>query len=379
MSRRGVPAIAFERRLSSPWWLAIAAPVLSFFAALLAAAVVLLVTGHSPIDTYRQILERGFTDSGALSTTLVAATPLLLTGLAAAIAFRMGVFNIGAEGQLYVGAATAAAAGLALGSAPGPIVIGAMIAAGGAGGALWASIAGFLRVRFRANEIITTLMLNYLAGILINYLIFDSNSYLRDLSGTGALFPVGKTLTGNAPWPSTTVGSITIPFGFVVGAAVAVFCFVLYRATRFGYEVRVIADAPHAAEYSGMKTGRTVLAVMALSGLVAGIGGASDVGDFRHTLDPRGVQQASYGYTGIVVAALARLNAIAVIFVAILLGGINTAGLSLQGPDFPSGLVGTIQGLILFFTLGGELLARYRIVVRRRHRDVDLAPAGTMA
>ena len=137
----------------------------------------------------------------------------------------------------------------------------------------------------------------------------------------------------------------------------------LYRSTRFGFQVRVIADAPNAAEYAGMKTKRTVLAVMALSGAFAGIGGASDAGDFRHVLDPKGIQQSGYGYTGIVVAALARLNPLAVVFVAVVLGGLNNAGIALQGPDFPSGLVGTLQGLILFFTLGGEILVRYRIRV----------------
>ena len=110
-----------------------------------------------------------------------------------------------------------------------------------------------------------------------------------------------------------------------------------------------------------MKPTRIVVAVASLSGALAGIGGAADIGNFRHVLDPKGLQQSGFGYAGIVVAALARLNPVAVVFVAVLLGGITNAGYALRGPDFPSGLVGVLQGLILFCTLGGEVLARYRI------------------
>ena len=370
--------IRVERRLHTPRWVPFASPVIAVVLALIAGAVLLLLTGHSAIGTYREMLHRAFTDPGAFSGTLVSATPLLFTGLAAAVAFRLGVFNIGGEGQLYIGAVTAMAAGLALGSWPGPFVITAMVAAGAVGGALWALIAGVLRTRWRTNEIITTLMLNYLAATLMTYLVFDSNSYWRDLSGTGEFFPVGKTLSGHAPWPLTDIGSVHVPLGFIIGLACAVFAYVLYRATRFGYEVRVIADAPKAAEYAGMRTKRTILAVMGLSGALAGIGGASDAGDFRHVLDPRGIQQSSFGYTGIVVAALARLNPLAVVIVAILLGGIDNAGIALQGPNFPSGLVGTLEGLILFFALGGEIIGRYRIV-RRAAPAAGPAAAGGVA
>ena len=355
--------ITFERRIDAPRYLAVAVPVLAFVAALVAGALLLSVTGHSAGHTYDLMVQRAFTDKGALSGTLIAATPLLFTGLAAAVAYRMGVFNIGGEGQLYIGAVASLGVGLAFGSWPGPLVIAMMVVAGAVGGAFWAAIAGFLKTRFNANEIITTLMLNYIAGIVLTYLIFDSQSYWRDLSGTGQFFPVGKQLGGNSLWPATSIGSLQVPLGFWIGIAAAVFAYVLYRSTRFGFQVRVIADAPNAAEYAGMKTKRTVLAVMALSGAFAGIGGASDAGDFRHVLDPKGIQQSGYGYTGIVVAALARLNPLAVVFVAVVLGGLNNAGIALQGPDFPSGLVGTLQGLILFFTLGGEILVRYRIRV----------------
>ena len=145
----------------------------------------------------------------------------------------------------------------------------------------------------------------------------------------------------------------------------AVGVWVLYSRTRFGFEAQVIGDSPRAARYAGMRTRRKILAVLCLSGAIAGIGGASQDGDFRHVLDARGLQQANYGYTGIVVAALARFNPFAVLLVAFLLGGLENAGYTLQGADFPSGLVGVMQGIILFAMLGGELLVRYRVVVDR--------------
>ena len=121
-----------------------------------------------------------------------------------------------------------------------------------------------------------------------------------------------------------------------------------------------------------MRTRRKVLAVMALSGALAGLGGASQIGDFTHTLDPTGLQGAAFGYTGIVVAALGRYNPFAVCVVAVLIGGLQNAGFTLQGVDFPSGLVGVMQGVILFCALGGEVLSRYRVRIGRRART----PAG---
>jgi simple sugar transport system permease protein len=141
----------------------------------------------------------------------------------------------------------------------------------------------------------------------------------------------------------------------------------MYRSTIFGFQARVLGDSPPAARYAGIKTRRLVVSMMALSGALAGLGGASEIGDFRHVLDPRGLQQAGFGYSGIVVAALARYNPFAVVVVAFLLGGLANAGYSLQGPEFPAGLVGVLQGMILFFALGGELLVRYRVSFRTRN------------
>ena len=371
-----------ERRLRRPRWLLVAVPAVSLVFAFFASGLVLLATGHDALHSYRELFDAAFVNTGALGQTLVTATPLAFTGLAAAAAFRMRLFNIGGEGQLLVGAITAAAAGLYFGGLgwPQAVVIAAMVVAGGGGGAAWALIPGVLRAFFKTNEIITSLMLNYVAAYLLTYLVFNTNSYWRQTKGFNAgVFPTSKDLPDNALWPSATIhaqGGIALPLGAGVAVLVALFLWVLYSRTRFGFEAQVLSDSPRAARYAGMRTRRKILAVMAISGAIAGLGGASQDGDFRHTLDadPNGLQKQYYGYAGIVVAALGRYNPLAVVLVAFLIGGLQNAGNTLQGADFPSGLVGVIQGIILFSALGGELLVRYRVRFARRAR-VEATPA----
>jgi len=351
-----------ERRLQQPRWLMVAVPILSIAVAFVFATVILLATHHPPLHTFRRLVDAAFLGNGALTETLVSATPLAFTGLAAAVAFRMNLFNIGGEGQLYAGAITGATVALLLAGAPSPLVIAAMMLAGAAGGALLAAIPGILRAFFSTSEIITSLMLNYVVALFLDYLIFDSHSYLRDTSGFEAnVFPQGKTLPDEATWSSWSLHGLVVPLGALVAVGLAVGLWGLYGRTRFGFEVKVIGDSPRAGRYAGMRTRRKILAVMCLSGAIAGLGGASQDGDFRHQLDPRGLTQANYGYAGIVVAALARYNPLAVVLIAFLLGGLQNAGFTLQGADFPAGLVGVMQGLILFCALGGELFVRYRV------------------
>jgi simple sugar transport system permease protein len=210
-------------------------------------------------------------------------------------------------------------------------------------------------------------MLNYVAGLLLYYLIYDSKSYWRDLVSPAAkVFPQGKFLPASGTWPALSLGTLDVPLGLLVGIGVGAILWWMIRTTRYGFEMRVISDSPNAARYAGMRTRRKVLSVMTLSGALAGLGGASQIGDFNHVLDPKGLQAAGFGYTGIVVAALARYNPIAVVVVAFLIGALTNAGFALQGPGFPIGLVGTMEGILLFCVLGGEILARYKIHLTRR-------------
>jgi simple sugar transport system permease protein len=365
-------AVSVERRLQPKRWLGVVVPLGSIAFAFVVMAIVLVVTGHDPIETYRRLFVAAFGDAPGWTATLQTATPLLFTGLCAAVAFRMNLFNIGGEGQLYLGALCAL--GIAIWIGPDhwtATTIVAMCLCGAAGGALWALIAGVLKAFARTNEIIVTLMLNYVAGLLLTYLVFDIgvDSPWRDTSTVQTRsFPQSQALQPSQFWPPWVPNNVVVPFGFMLGIGIAVALWFIFRRTRFGFEMNVIGDSQRAARYSGMRTRRKILAVMGLSGAMAGLGGASQVGDFSHVLDgsPQGLQGAAFGYTGIVVAALARYNPVAVVLVAVLIGGLQNAGLYLQGPDFPTGLVGVLQGIILFSTLGGELLIRYRVRIGRR-------------
>jgi ABC-type uncharacterized transport system permease subunit len=372
--------IKFEARGPVSRWVTLTVPLASIVLALVVAGIVLAATGHNPLTTYRQIVQASITQPGAFAQTLVSMTPLLFTGLAAAIAFRMRVWNIGGEGQLYVGAVGASGVGLALHSLPAPLVVSAMIAAGIIAGSLWAAIPGALRAYLNTNEILTSLMLNYVAGYLIYYLVYDSTSYWRDLTSPRAkVFPLGKYLTSSGQFPALHLSSVPIPLGLILGVVVAVVLWGVIRSTRFGFEMRVLGDSPGTARYAGIRTRRKVFTLMMISGGLAGLAGASQVGDFGHVLDPRGLQQGGFGYTGIVVAALARYNPLAAIVASFFIGALINAGFALQGPGFPIGLTGTMEGIFLFCVLGAEILTRYRIRVRRPRAEAKAPVSGPPA
>lgn len=366
MSRR-VP-IRLERRLGASGRVAAAAPLLAGVVALIVTALVLLVAGQDPLDAYGEMVDAAFGSKAAFSETLTAATPLIFTGLAAAVAFRMRIWNIGGEGQLFVGAVSAATAGIYLGDAGLAVALPTMLLAGIAGGSLWAALPGLLRAYLNTSEILTSLMLNYIGALLMSYMIFGSTSFLRDTESRSAqVFPQGKEIPESAFWPGFTDGAgLVLPLGFLIGAALAVALFVVMRYTRFGFQLRVLADSEAAARYAGMRTKRVIVAVMLLSGALAGLAGASQLGDVSHSLAPRELEQATFGYTGIVVAALARYSPLGVVAGAVFLGGLVNSGFALQGPDFPLGLVGTMEGIILFCVLAGEALVRYRVRLGRR-------------
>lgn len=367
-----------ERRLDQPRWLSVAVPIGSIVAALGLMAIVLLATGHNPLSTYRRLFDSAFFANGALTSTLVFCTPIVFTGLAAAAAFRMQLYNIGGEGQFYWGAIAGVGIALYLGDQgleSTPVYVVAMVVAGMLAGAAWAAIPAVLRAFFKTNEIITSLMLNYVAGLVVTYLIIDSKSYWRDLeSFEGQTFPLGKSIPEEAKWPSWDVGSLVVPLGFGIALAAAVVLWATYARTRFGFELQVIGDSQRTARFAGMRLRRKIVAVMCISGAIAGLGGASYEGDFAYQIDPTGLQTSFFGYTGIVVAALAAYNPLAVVPVGFLLGGLQNAGFTLQGADFPSGLVGVMQGLILFCALGGEVLIRYRVRFGRKSVPIA-APA----
>ncbi len=334
--------------------------------ALLIGGVLIALAGGDPIRSYTHIARASFGSLGVLSDTLVKATPLILVGLAATVAFSMKLWNIGAEGQLYLGAFGVSLVVLAPLLPPDTspwIFIPAMMLAGFLAGALWAFVPGFLKARFNVNEIITTLMMNYIAIAWNNFFIFavwseggfqmspvfPRNAWLPRLADYAAQVTIFRGLT------------IHLGFFFALLAAIVVW-FVLYRS-RWGYEIRLIGDNPRAAKYAGINIARNIILVMMLSGGLAGLAGAIEITGVVHRL--QGAISPGYGFTGIIIAWLAKLNPFAVVLVSILFGALLLAGREIQ----PSGIPKMIQGIILVCLIASDFLLRYDVRIMRRGEE----------
>ncbi|MGE5140833.1 MAG: ABC transporter permease [Rudaea sp.] len=353
--------ITFEPRLQVPRWLPLATSVGSVIFALLVGAVILKFVGGDPVDVYFHIYSAAFGNAGVFSDTLVKASPLILTGLACAIAFRMRLWNIGAEGQFFLGAfgATWVVQALLPPDTSPWIFIPAMIAAGFAAGAAWGFVPGFLKARFGVNEIITTLMMNYIAVFWNDYFIYGSWSD-RGFQLT-PLFPKNAWLPRLSEYAQQfpQLSGLTLHLGLLFGLVAAVAVWYVLSRTRWGYEIRLIGDNPNAARYAGLDIARNMILVMVISGGLAGLAGMAEVAGVVHRLQDK--ISPGYGFTAIIIAWLAKLNPFAIIPVAILFGGLIIGGREIQ----PSGLASMLQGMILFALIGSEAFNRYRIKIER--------------
>jgi simple sugar transport system permease protein len=345
-----------------PRWLPLLVSLGAIVVALLLGALVLALVGGNPWAAYAHIARAAFGDIGVFSDTLVKATPLILTGLACTVAFQMKLWNIGAEGQFFVGALGASAlvlSGALPAETPIWLSLPLLVVAGMVAGALWGLIPGLLKAYLRVNEIITTLMMNYIAVALVNFFVFavwsesgfqmspvfPKMAWLPRLADYAREFPILRGLT-------THLGLV-----FAVIAAVVLW-YILYRSL-WGYEIRLIGDNPRAADYAGIDIKRNTVFVLMLSGALAGLGGMSEITGVVHRLQTN--ISPGYGFTGIIIAWLAKLNPILVVPVAILFGGLILAGREIQ----PAGVPRLIQGIILFMLIASEVLLRYKIRVER--------------
>jgi simple sugar transport system permease protein len=347
-----------EPRLDAPAWLSPAISFGAIVAALLVGAVVLKLVGGDPLAAYAHIAQASFGSLGVFSDTLVKATPIIFTGLAAVVAFRMRLWNIGAEGQFFMGAlgaSTVVLAGIVPETAPRLVMVPVMLLFGLLYGALWALIPALLKSRLHVNEIITTLMMNYIAISLVDYFIFGvwseggfqmsrtfpKTAWLPRLTDYGSAFPILRGLTTH--------------FGLVLAVGAAVVIWYLLNRSLWGYEIRLIGDNPRAARYAGLNIARNTVLVLLVSGALAGLGGMSEISGVVHRL--QGAISPGYGFTGIIVAWLAKLNPLAIVPVAVLFGALILAGREIQ----PSGVPRLIQGVILFALIASEVLMRYKV------------------
>jgi general nucleoside transport system permease protein len=363
-TKRRLPfRIRFEKRITeAPRWYPFAVSLGAIVFALFLGGIVISLTGGDPLRSYAYIARASFGNIGVFSDTLVKATPLILVGLACSIAFRMRLWNIGAEGQFFLGAFGASAVvllPLLPETAPQWLFIVVMIVTGFAAGALWGFIPGFLKAKFNVNEIISTLMLNYIAVAWNNYFIFavwseggfqmspmfPRNSWLPRLADYAKEFP--------------QLRGLTVHLGLIIAlVSVVVVWFLLYRS-KWGYEIRLIGDNPKAAQYAGINIKKNIILVFMVSGGLAGLAGMSEITGVVHRL--QGAISPGYGYTGIIIAWLAKLNPFAVVLVSILFGALILAGREIQ----PSGIPKMIQGIILVCLIASDFLLRYRISIIR--------------
>jgi len=352
-------SLKFSKRLESPAGLRVAVPILSVLLALLCGALLLALYGESPLEVYRSMLVSAFGTYYGFSETLVKSIPLMLAALAISVAFRMKLWNIGAEGQIYMGAFAASGIALFLGDWPAWLLLPLMILAGMLSGAFWAYIPGVLKAFLQVNETLTSLLLNYVAILWVSYLCLGP---WRDPAGLN--FPLSARFSENATLP--TLGDSRIHLGLLVALVLAVILWLVIQRTRWGYEIRVIGESWEAARYAGISIPRNIVLVMALSGALAALAGVFEVAGITHRLQ-QGLSPG-YGYSAIIVAWLGQLNPLAIVPVAVLFGALLVGGYSVQTEGVPFAIALILQGLILFFLLGGEVFISHRLTWNRKRR-----------
>lgn len=362
-----------EPRTVTPRWLSPALTLGAIAVALLISGAVIAGVGGDPVASYLHILNASFGSVGVLSDTLVKATPLILTGLACALAFRMRLWNIGAEGQLLLGAWGASAIVLLPIAPPGTpaiVLIPVMMLAGMLAGGLWGLIPGVLRARLGVNEIIVTLMLNYVALFWVQFWVFgpwsESGFQQTEAFPEAAWLPRLADFAGAVP----AFSGLTVHLGLLFGLVAAGLLWVFLERSRFGYEIRLIGDSPRAARYAGIDIARRLIIVFAISGALAGLAGMSEVGGSVHRLQDR--ISPGYGFTAVIVAYLAKFRPGRVIVAATLFGALILAGREIQ----PSGVPAMIQGIILFTLIVADTLVRYRIRIDRRAPTAASPPSA---
>ncbi len=367
--RFGRIRISVEERLETSKWVNVASPVISIVLALIVGAFIFWANGVSPVTAYAAMFKGAFGSGYAISETFVKAIPLILAGLGIAMAGRMRLWNIGGEGQIYMGAFAAAGVALYLNKVvpnPGAFTyITLELLAGFLAGGIWAMITGVLKAYLNVNEIISTLMMNYIAIFWVDWLV---NSPWRDPNSLG--FPLSPQFPDAARLPKTP-GLFFLPhghrvhLGLVFGIAAAFIIWLIFAKTKWGFEIEAIGHNPRAARSAGMNIARNIIIVMLISGGLAGIAGMAEVTGIIHRLQRQ--ISPGYGYTAIIVAWLARLDPWAVLLVSFLFGGLLVAGDQIQiAMKLPSAISFIIQALILFFVVGSDVLARYKIVISRR-------------
>jgi simple sugar transport system permease protein len=349
-----MPRIRLEPRAHNSRLASYLSPLLAVMLTLIGGAILFAILGRDPISAYHAFFIQPISTRYGLGELGVKATPLILCAVGLAIGFRANVWNIGAEGQFIMGGICGGGIGLFYEPMLGPATMPAMFLGGALGGLVWAGIPALLKTEFNANEILTSLMLTYVAGLLLNYLV---RAPWRDPQGYN--FPQSKSFSGYAALDPFISGT-RLGWGAVIALVVVAGGWFLMSRSFLGYRIKVIGLTPAAAKYAGFSQKRITWFTLCLSGGLAGVAGVNEVAGPIGQLLP--VISPGYGFTAIIVAFLGRLHPFGILIAGLLIALTYLGGDSAQiALDLPVAVVGVFQGMLLFFLLACELLVRYRV------------------
>jgi simple sugar transport system permease protein len=355
--------IDLTAREDIPLWLAYGTPVFTVLAALAVSAVALLVIGVSPIEAYSTMFVDTLTSQFGQTETLIKSVPLILTGLAVYLPLKAGLFNIGAEGQLVFGAIAGTWIGLNV-SLPVYALVPLMLLAASVAGGFLAAIPAWLRAKWDVNEIITSLLLSFVALQIQSYLIRGPMQ-----GGTGN-FPQSAQLPDAATIPDIFLG---VHAGILVAVLMVVLTYVLMTRTRLGFEITFVGSNNEAAVQAGMSKYKVYLVVFILGGAFAGMGGISEIAGLQGRL--RAGFEPGYGFTAIPIALLGRNSAIKVMLAGLFFALLFVGGTSMEVfLGVPAALVEIIQALVILFLITAEFFKSYRVSI-----DLDRKPSPTPA
>jgi len=345
--------IKLEKRREPSMTMLVVTPVVSVLVTMLIGVVVFDLLGIDGLKAVTDIFITPLITSYKWQDVAVKAAPLVIIALGLSVANRAQVWNIGAEGQYIIGALCATGVGLAFGTVGGPVVVTLMVAAGVIGGAAWAAVPAGLRTRFSVNEILSSLMLTYVAGHVLSYLV---GGPWKDPEGRN--FPVTAPLADSQTLP--VWGTSTVHLGVLVAIVLPFVFWYLMSRSVFGFQVRVVGSAPNAARHGGFDGRQTIWLAMIISGGMAGLAGSLEFTGVLHKMDLGFA--SGYGFTAIIVCFLGRLNPIGCLIAGIVLAVTYVGGQMAQtSVKIPNSTAGIFQAMMLFFILASDILVRYRV------------------